>query len=66
MRIGLCEGRHPMPVDKYTFPNCVPMFDLTYMRETIANKIPKNTYRVGFFFSNGNGTGALHGKSIEQ
>ena len=40
-----------MPVDKYIFPNCVPMFDLAYMRETIANKIPKNTYRVILYAS---------------
>lgn len=46
MKLGLCEGRHKMPVKKYIFPKYVPVFNSVYMRRTIESKIPKGTYKV--------------------
>ena len=40
MKIGLCKGRHEMPVEDYLFPMSINIFDYHDMQERIARKIP--------------------------
>ena len=52
MTAGLCEGRHPMPVDSYLFPQVVEdPTDLKALYDTADKAIPSGTSNLILYVS---------------